>query len=453
MLSPEKLQSFFESGKEAGTIFLCVDPIGRYKPSAPIDVYRGNQAGKRFREFIQEQIRQAKMCTYVPDALILRFDFACVDELPEPSSDMISTAASYPLRFVKYIEQNKIQPVELLSLRDMFIAEQCNLSGSPLAESSKMLSWIQNREKIYQQETEFKTPLIVAQTDKGYLIFSNNPVGLRGMKQFAQHVIDHYFDPHLEIKYLYLHYCEELTEQIIPYVDRSFSCDHLCYAHHFSPDKYTNSNELPETFGQDFDLIVQSDLASTSQEFFNLSGYFHDWHVTRTTVNEANKEIARLLVLKETGVVNNHHQPFSFSEAFRDLGERFEKVTQVRDPSQFNPKALWALQRETRDLADHFLKDEFDVRDHRSLVRILNDPEEKVVIGGDVELTNAQKTTLSSGKSLRIPADPSKGRPEFYAQIAENKESIRLTCMSFKEKIDTPKENVSYRKKSKTRLK
>lgn len=183
---------------------------------------------------------------------------------------------------------------------------------------------------------------------------------------------------------------------------------------------------MPQGFTNELDPIIRSELAPNSSDFLYLAKYLHNWHRTQTPISKANMEIYRLLTIKETGYINIHSEPFSFDEAFRPLAEQLEQTTQVKAPEQLDTKRLEELMKQTRQLADHFLKDEFDVRGHRSLVRMLDDPREKVIIG-TTELPQAAKTALLDGLSLHIPADTKRGTPTTYAQLSEDRRSIFLS--------------------------
>ena len=158
----------------------------------------------------------------------------------------------------------------------------------------------------------------------------------------------------------------------------------------------------------------------------HLAKYLHNWHRTHTPISEANMDIYRLLAIKETGYINIHSQPFSFDEAFRPLAEQLEQTTQVKSPEQLDMKRLEELIKQARQLADYFLKDEFDVRGHRTLERMLEDPREKMVIG-HIELPSSAKRALLGNCSLYLPADPKHGTVAAYAQLSEDRRSILLS--------------------------
>ncbi|MEQ3031738.1 hypothetical protein AAAX55_13165, partial [Alistipes indistinctus] len=110
------------------------------------------------------------------------------------------------------------------------------------------------------------------------------------------------------------------------------------------------------------------------------------------------------------------------------------------------------LIKQARQLADYFLKDEFDVRGHRALERMLEDPREKMVIG-HIELPSSAKSALLDNRSLYFPADPEHGTVEVYAQLSEDRRSILLSPTPQKKRVYTvsvPQPEPPHKKKNHT---
>lgn len=426
------IDAFFNR-PDAGSIFICIDPYHRYLPSSDSAVAfdAGQMSAGHFCNFMHQNIQDVALCSFIPDAHLLWYEFPHMNQVPAP---MRMTPSSIYVKQVllPYIEENGIHPKVCFSLRQEYFKFRCPAAqeyvsaGGDIELMPEYLHFLteqQGREKQYLCDPEFDTPLLVAQTDRGYMLFSGNPIGQEGLQKYTQHIIDNYFNPHLEIKSLVLCEYPYVTEKLVPFIDKTYITGGLNNLHKFTPDMYVPKELLPGDFPDHLDTIISSNLAPTSSDFMFLAKYFHSWHKTRTEIKEPNMNIYRLLAIKETGYINIHAQPFSYDEAFRPLAEQLEKTSQVNDPAALDQKHLKSLMAETWELADHFLKDEFDVRGHRSLLHRLQDPQEKVAVQ-NIVLDQSEKNALLENQSLYLPGDEEKGRRECYAQLDKKKESV-----------------------------
>lgn len=454
----ETIDFFFDSDAP-GSIMLCLDPLRHYRPRSQnfITLYQGSAPEEYFRHrFIPDNIQAATLCAYIPDASLVRFDIPDPSVLPKPTPDTLYTtyvdrellpyliancndaAESIPLRKTTFKAQRKETP-PLNVYREweayrIFVSEQ------------------QYRERLYRCDPEFRTPLIVAQTEHGYLFFSDNPLGQEGLREYARKVVDHYFDPHPGLSFLNLYEFPYITAELVPLIDLSRSFGTLWSPYRFTSEVYTPEHKLPQGFREELKPIISSELVPHADDFMHLAKYLHNWHRTHTPISEANMDIYRLLAIKETGYINIHSQPFSFDEAFRPLAEQLEQTTQVKSPEQLDMKRLEELIKQARQLADYFLKDEFDVRGHRTLERMLEDPREKMVIG-HIELPSSAKRALLGNCSLYLPADPKHGTVAAYAQLSEDRRSILLSPTPQKKRVYTvsvPQLEPPHKKKNHT---
>ena len=412
---------------------LCLDPLRHYRPRFQnlITLYQGDAPGEYFlQRFVPDNMQAAGLCAYVPGARLLRFDIPDPQALPKPTPDTLYTTY-IDQELLPYLMDNRYDTADERYLREvMFKAQRGrNATSDAYREWDAYCNFVseqQHQERICRCDPELRTPLIVVQTEHGYLLFSDNPPGQQGLQRYAQQVVDHYFDPHPGISFLNLYEFPYVSAPLVPLINRSHSLGMMWSRYCFTPNIYIPEGQMPQGFTNELDPIIRSELAPNSSDFLYLAKYLHNWHRTQTPISKANMEIYRLLTIKETGYINIHSEPFSFDEAFRPLAEQLEQTTQVKAPEQLDTKRLEELMKQTRQLADHFLKDEFDVRGHRSLVRMLDDPREKVIIG-TTELPQAAKTALLDGLSLHIPADTKRGTPTTYAQLSEDRRSIFLS--------------------------
>lgn len=428
----EMIDAFFNR-PDAGSIFICIDPYHRYVPSSDsaMTFDSGPLSGGQFYNFIYQNIQNVALCSFVPDAHLLWYEFPHMNHVPAPTR-MTPSSIYVKQVLLPFIEGNGILPLAHASLRQEYFKLQCSeaqqyvLDGGNIEQIPEYQHFLveqQGRERQYLCNSEFDTPLLVAQTDRGYMLFSGNPIGQDGLQKYTQHIVDNYFNPHLEIKSLSLCEYPYVSEKLVPFIDRTYVSGGLNNIHKFTPDMYVPKELLPGDFKDHLDTIVSSNLAPTSSDFMFLAKYFHNWYKTRTVIREPNMDIYRLLAIKETGYINIHAQPFTYDEAFQSLAEKLEKTSQVKNPAALDHKLLKSLMAETWELADHFLKDEFDVRGHRSLVHMLEDPQEEVAVQSKV-MNQSEKNVLLANQSLYLPADEKKGRRECYAQLDEKRESV-----------------------------
>ena len=423
----------------SGDIFIHVDPYHHYRPVPQNGIMLCNEGipKDKFSEFIHQNVTDATRCSYVPESQLLWFHFPKINEILAPEPATFDTIYIDKV-LIPYIAENKIKPVCQLSLRSAyFMSKYGDPNENPLSDESMQctplfhdfISIQQKREKRYLNNPELNTPLVVAQTDHGYLIFSNNRIGQEGLRQFSQHIVDHYFDPHLEIGSLsFYEYPYENSDlaPLVPFIDKSYTDGFFCNHYQFTPEVYTPYSELPDGFIGQLEPIIQSELKPTSEDFINFAEFLQGWSKTQTFISKPNMDIYWLLGIKETGYINIHAQPFSFDLAFDKLVKKWKQVAQTNPSREQNIHPAESLKRAIRELADHYLKDEFDVRGHWALVRMLDDPAEKIVIR-ETELNQAEKDVLSDRHTLYMPCDTKKGFPETYAKLNDNKQNIHLS--------------------------
>lgn len=112
------------------------------------------------------------------------------------------------------------------------------------------------------------------------------------------------------------------------------------------------------------------------------------------------------------------------------FAEKLEKITQVKSIEEFNHENFKQAALEIRKAADKILKRDFDVRGHRSLIHMLNDPAVKFMVGS-VILDEQQKKILASGYALHIPENSGTLKHLEYCMANFREERIEHSSIPF----------------------
>ena len=143
-------------------------------------------------------------------------------------------------------------------------------------------------------------------------------------------------------------------------------------------------------------------METTADGFMELLDKFHFDPEVRAQISSSNRDIYRLLTVMKNGYMNIHEQPFTYFKELLPVARKLERITQVRSVADFDRKEFKQASMEIREAADSILKRDFDVRGHRSLKNMLDDPMVEFTVGNR-RLNDVQKSVLSSGYALYIP--------------------------------------------------
>lgn len=450
---------FFDPDKP-GSIFIAVDRYHRFipLPNNSLTFVQERQEGKAdaaFHKFLTDNVNGVRCCTYVPDVQMVRYDLNLMRDVPPP--DMHVPFDKYIRQeLLPYLQQNFLHPSRQISLPDAVYSSRykrnpdCSILKKYFVQEADYMSFRRNqdeRQRIYQGEANYQTPLKVVENDYGYLIFSGNEIGKEGFRECLQHITDHYFDPHYDIGHLGIYEYPYVTEELVAHIDASYRIDRtrqLTNSFEFQRENHVSQFKLPDKFMNGLTPLFYSPMETTADGFMELLNKFHFDSDVRAQISPPNRDIYRLLTVMKNGYMNINEQPFTYFGELLPVAKKFERITQIQTAADFNMEKFKQASIEIRQAADGILKRDFDVRGHRSLKNILDDPMVEFTVG-DRRLNDVQKSVLSSGYALYIPEnnrEPVRHLQYCMADFGENR--MRNSSEPFPVKTYTLKEGLLH---------
>lgn len=414
----DQMENSFFDPERPGSIFIAIDRYHHYTPlpGNSLRFVEGNQrevTDAAFYKFLSDNVNEVKSCTYVPDVEMVRYDLNWMRDVPSQDTHM-------PLdkyirqELLPYLQRSFQYPSRQISLSDAVYCSRykgdtdCSILKKYFVQEADYMSFRRSqdeRQKIYRGEANFRTPLKVVENDFGYLIFSGNEIGKEGFRECLQHIIDHYFDPHYDIGHLGVYEYPYVTEELAAHIDASYRIDHarqLNNSFEFQRENHVPQSKLPDKFINGLTPLFYSPMETTADGFMELADKFHFDPDVRAQIIPSNRDIYRLLTVMKNGYMNIHEQPFTYFKELLPVARKLERITQVRSAADFDRKEFKQASMEIREAADSILKRDFDVRGHRSLKNMLDDPMVEFTVGNR-RLNDVQKSVLSSGYALYIP--------------------------------------------------
>ena len=397
--------------QQPGVICVAIDKYGHYPPSSE-NALRFLQQGDvetGVRQFLDDNVKAAALCTYVPDVTLLVFRFQSMKNVPPPGSGQ--TADRY-IRdtLLPFLASESRLPVKKITLADAVYSTltrgtpDCSVLKKHFMQESGYIEFLggqRERKNIYRLQPEYVLPLTVVKNDFGYLLFSGNKVGREGFKACIQHVADHYFDPHCDMGRLDIYECPVLDGKLPPHIDTAYAP----YGYFpvngfdFSPHRHVAPSALPEGFTDGLTPLYSHPLRPDAESFGSFISRFKDDERTRTTVSRENYDIYRLLNVARNGYMNVHEKPFTYFDTLLPVARKLEQVTQVKTAAAFNADDFRIYSSVISRQAEAILQRDFDVRGHRSIVNELDDGDLTFTVGR-VKLNSVQRAVLADGHAV-----------------------------------------------------
>ena len=400
--------------QQPGTVCIAIDRYGHYRPSSEnaLRFLQQDDVETGVRHFLDDNVKAASLCTYVPDVTLLVFRFQSMKDVPPPGSGQ--TADRY-IRdtLLPFLASESRLPEKKITLADAVYSTltrgtpDCSVLKKHFMQETGYIEFLgrqRERKNIYRLQPEYVLPLTVVKNDFGYLLFSGNETGREGFRACIQHVADHYFDPHCDMGRLDIYECPVLKGKLPSFIDTVYAPFRYFPVNRFdfSPHRHVAPSALPEGFTEGLVPLYSHPLRPDADSFAGFISRFKDDERTQTTVSRENYDIYRLLTVMRNGYMNIHEQPFTYFNELLPYAKEFEKVTQVKSAGEFDTGKFKRLSTEIRKAADGILKRDFDVRGHRSLENMLNDSTVTFTVGSR-KLNEVQKTALASGYALYLP--------------------------------------------------
>lgn len=405
---------------QPGVVCIAADRYGHFQPGLE-NALRFIQKGdmeKEILRFLDDNVKAAERCTYIPDVTLFVFRFGSMKNVPVPDGKQ-------PVdRYIRYTffpfaaSENRLPDKQLSLVDAVYSAHTKGTPDCPVSEDylkreyayADFLSEQNVRKDTYRSQAEYVLPLTAVETDHGCLLFSGNEVGLEGFKAFIQHVADNYFAPNGGFGHLKIYESRFLDRQMPALLDSAY-VPHRYFplkVFDFSPHRYIEKKRLPKEFISSMRQVYEHPLNPDAEGFHSFILDFKDNERTNTVVSQRNHDIYRLLCIARNGYMNVHEKPFTYFETLLPLAKKLERITQVKSAEQFNADDFRIHSLAIGRQAEAILHREFDVRGHRSIRNELKDWNLEFTVGR-VKLDIVQRVVLSEGYAVVLPENDSPG--------------------------------------------
>ena len=160
-----------------------------------------------FRSFLVQHVNETHVYAYIPDLLIEQYRFPSMKEVPSPET--MSHEQYIREKLLPYVRENGIGPKRHVGLRDAMYARSRDLKiacvmNQQYPQVDDPFDYVDfvNEQKALRQAYRncpiTELPIHAVQTSRGMLFFSNSELGLQGLKQFYQELVNGYFSVHSE---------------------------------------------------------------------------------------------------------------------------------------------------------------------------------------------------------------------------------------------------------------
>lgn len=356
-----------------------------------------------FRSFLVQHVNETHVYAYIPDLLIEQYRFPSMKEVPSPET--MPHEQYIREKLLPYVRENGIESERYVGLRDAMYARSrdlkiafvMNQQHPQVDDPFDYVDFI-NEQKVLRQAYNncpiTELPIHAVQTSRGMLFFSNSELGLQGLKQFYQELVDGYFSVHSERGPVCEYSVSYNSWDLNALTDRCYrKGEDGLYRFHFEDVLYDRKQiPAPETWK----LTMEASMKSTSSDFLYLA------EKTGCRINQFNNNVWRLLYLCEHGFSRDiiMNKQFEHNHEFYELTKKVDNCFNAPDPN--GKDDLFHLIDELHRKADEILRTRYDIRDHRSLANLLSDPAYDPKVGS-IRLTYPMRQVLSGGYNLYLP--------------------------------------------------
>ena len=219
--------------QQPGTVCIAIDRYGHYRPSSEnaLRFLQQDDVETGVRHFLDDNVKAATLCTYVPDVTLLVFRFQSMKDVPPPGTGQTADHYIHDTLLPYLTSENRL-PEKKITLADAVYSTltrgtpDCSPLKRHFMQESGYIEFLgrqRERKNIYRLQPEYVLPLTVVKNDFGYLLFSGNEIGREGFRACIQHVADHYFDPHCDMGRLDIYECPVLEGKLPSFIDTVYN--------------------------------------------------------------------------------------------------------------------------------------------------------------------------------------------------------------------------------------
>lgn len=299
----EQLEELFR--QDGGGCLLIGYETGMDKPHAAISyqLYPVNpdQDGMtyQFLSLLHVGMETARISVFVPDTRLEIYRFPCMSDVPSISRD-IPVKEYITGKLLPHIQRCDLEPVVSVNLRDaVFMRSVLKRSMEPggrlrltAAEIDRLVDFRRQQDekaRLYGYEPAYRLPLHIVETSRGILVFSDGPVGRKGLEEFYQHLADNYWWIHSEPGPVKQYDMHSVPASLAPLIDASCRKDSDTgrYVYEFTDSPVRA--ELPDE--RKLEPVFFTDMTPSAEGYRNLTEF------SGCGMSGCNADIYRLLSL------------------------------------------------------------------------------------------------------------------------------------------------------------
>ncbi|WP_195670154.1 DUF6047 family protein [Bacteroides intestinalis] len=395
-----------------------------------------------YRKIVKEQMEKAGTYAFVPDCSIELYSLPILAELLPPAPDM-STEDYIRSELLPYTDEIGLVPEASVCLRNLIFAQEHGipLEGGNLPRLSgkqlnQLVHYHTEQDELadkYGHNPVYELPVRVIETSKGMLFFSNNELGQAGLKNYYQNLTDNYFSVHSEAGPVRQYYIDRISPDMRPYIDAGYRKDDSTGKYEFAffdQAVYQRKDFNMKNWALEFETGMQP----CPSEFLLLAEH------SGSRISAHNNDVWRLLVLKEHGYDKNAIQQLSsnYRYTFLELGRQIDNCINsggmTDGKNTGSSKNLFDLIEEVQGKATDIIKNEYDIRGHRSFERTMKDLSYDPLVG-DIRLSYPVRQAALEGKCIYLPEITGSNPGLHYICADKEHEKLRISATPFSRQI------------------
>lgn len=389
---------------------------------------------------IKAQIEKARAYTFVPNCMIELYSLPLRQEVLIPLADM-STKEYIYTELLPYIHEVGLTPQASVNLRNAVFAQAHGISMEngvflrvPDNQINQLIQYHMRQEELankYGHNLIYNLPIHAVETSRGMLFFSNSELGKAGLNNYYQQLADNYFSVHSEIGPVRQYSIESISSYMTPYMDAGYQKDAGTgkYEFIFDDNAYQKKNFNKEGWALEFETSMNPN----STEFLHLCEH------SDSRMSKHNENVWRLLYLQEHGYNREIIQSpsFEYSYLFQKLGEQINACINFPDKQNVpgeSSKNLFDLIEEVQQKAEGIIKNEYDIRGHRSFERTMKDMAYDPRVE-DIRLSYPVRKAAWEGKCIYLPRI-STSNPDLHYICADKVHGkLRISATPFSKQV------------------
>lgn len=357
-----------------------------------------NPAGE-YDMIVKEQVKKSEVYAFVPNCMIELYSHPTLAEITLPKPEVMSLKEYIEIELLPYIHEIELMPVASTNLRNAVFAQEHDIT---LDQINQLVHYHIQQEELankYGNNPIYNLPIHAIETSKGMLFFSNSKLGKAGLKNYYHQLVGNYFSVHSEIGPVRQYSIERIPPNMQRYLDAAYQkdADTGKYGFIFDDTAYQKKDFDKQGWALEFETSMEP----------NSTEFLHVYEHSGSRTSKHNENAWRLLYLQEHGYNREIIQSpsFEYSHLFQKLGEQINACINFSDKQNVSgepSKSLFDLIEEVQQKAAGIIKNEYDIRGHRSFERTMKDMAYDPRVE-DIRLSYPVRKAAWEGKCIYLP--------------------------------------------------